>query len=74
MIDLTDSYRGYPFTPSGLKRLRKLVHQMMEQNGESGHSASGRSALLAIKWCEEHAQGWTLIHVNGGGYMVEAMK
>jgi hypothetical protein len=30
----------------------------MARTGVSGHSASGRSALMAIEWCEANARGW----------------
>lgn len=62
-----------PMAPTEIKLLRKMVHGMMEKDGNGGHSASGRSALMAIEWCEEHAEGWTLTHLNGGGYMVKAV-
>lgn len=70
---ITLDLNAMPMSPSRIRRLRKMVHEMMAKDGDGGHSASGRSALMAIEWCEEHAAGWTLAHVNGGGYMVKAV-
>lgn len=70
MIRLT--LDGPTMTPGRVKALRRLVEGEMERNGMSGRSASGRSAMMAIEWCESNAQGWTLSHVNGAGYSVEA--
>lgn len=59
------------FTPTQLKRLRQNVYHDMMTKRQSGRSASGVSALMAIQWCEEHSLQWRLSGSHKGGYFVE---
>jgi hypothetical protein len=59
------------FSKAQENRIRQMVHQQIEQNGNSGSSASGRSVVYAVEYCEERGWPYTLIACPETGYFLK---
>lgn len=72
-MPLRFSYEGRPYTPAQMKRLREAALRALEN--DSGFSASGITASLAIEHCIANDLPFT-VSVGGaqGGYAVRLIK
>jgi len=55
-------------------KLRKFVREAMSKPGGEVTSRTGMSAALAVTWCEERGEAYTLKAVPGVGYTVQREK
>ncbi len=70
MIHMT--YGGHhKFSKEEIRRLELVVARGMMESGDSGRSASGITAVMAIAWCRRHGYGFVLTEVPGGGWNVK---
>lgn len=61
-------------SPSGAKRARKMVREMLESTGGAGRSASGQTLAFAVEWCEEHKRPYRITAHPGLGYYLELLE
>jgi hypothetical protein len=67
-------YDPSPLSPSMERRLRSVVHGMLERDGVMGRSASGKSLAIAVEWCEERRRPYEITAHPGSGYMLRLLS
>jgi hypothetical protein len=68
---LTICPQFHTIKPGPQARMRKDVREAMNRPDGSIHSRSGMAAALAINWCEERGEPYSVQAVPGAGYIVK---
>ena len=61
----------HTMTPGSQAKLRRMVREIMSKPGGKIQSRNGMSAALAMTWCEERGEPYTLKAIPGAGYSIQ---